>query len=62
MECMYTMYMFRNKKEKEGWLANGDNVLTIYKMKEKPTIRKEIKFDKEIQKVFYNEKMLRLNL
>lgn len=40
----------------EDALAIGDNVLTIYKMKEKPTIRKEIKFDKEIQKVFYNEK------
>ena len=40
----------------EDAIAIGDNVLTIYKMKEKPTIRKEIKFDKEIQKVFYNEK------
>ena len=40
----------------EDAIAIGDNVLTIYKMKEKPTIRKEIKFDKEIQKVFYTEK------
>lgn len=44
----------------EDAIAIGDNVLTIYKMKEKPTIRKEIKFDKEIQKVFYNEKYVGL--
>lgn len=44
----------------EDAIAIGDNVLTIYKMKEKPTIRKEIKFDKEIQKVFYNEKYIGL--
>lgn len=44
----------------EDTIAIGDNVLTIYKMKEKPTIRKEIKFDKEIQKVFYNEKYVGL--
>lgn len=37
-------------------IAIGDNVLSIYKMREKPTLRKEITFDKEIQKVFYNEK------
>ena len=44
----------------EDAIAIGDNVLTIYKMKEKPTIRKERKFDKEIQKVFYNEKYVGL--
>lgn len=44
----------------EDAIAIGDNVLTIYKMKEKPTIRKKIKFDKEIQKVFYNEKYVGL--
>lgn len=44
----------------EDAIAIGDNVLTIYKMKEKPTNRKEIKFDKEIQKVFYNEKYVGL--
>ena len=44
----------------EDAIAIGDNVITIYKMKEKPTIRKEIKFDKEIQKVFYNEKYVGL--
>ena len=44
----------------EDAIAIGDNVLTIYKMKEKPTIRKEIKFDKEIQKVLYNEKYVGL--
>ena len=44
----------------EDAIAIGDNVLTIYKMKEKPTIRKEIKFDKEIQKVFYSEKYVGL--
>lgn len=44
----------------EDAIAIGDNVLAIYKMKEKPTIRKEIKFDKEIQKVFYNEKYVGL--
>ena len=44
----------------EDAIEIGDNVLTIYKMKEKPTIRKEIKFDKEIQKVFYNEKYVGL--
>lgn len=44
----------------EDAIAIGDNVLTIYKMKEKPTIRKEIKFNKEIQKVFYNEKYVGL--
>ena len=46
----------------EDAIAIGDNVLTIYKMKEKPTIRKEIKFDKEIQKVFYNEKYVGLHI
>lgn len=50
------VYFVSNEDE----IAIGDNVLTIYKMKEKPTIRKEIKFDKEIQKVFYNEKYVGL--
>lgn len=34
--------------------------LLYIRWKEKPTIRKEIKFDKEIQKVFYNEKYVGL--
>lgn len=36
-------------------IAIGDNVLSIYRMREKPTLRKEIAFNKEIQKIFYNE-------
>ena len=51
-----TVYFVSN----EDAIAIGDNVLTIYKMKEKPTIKKEKKFNKEIQKVFYNEKYVGL--
>lgn len=36
-------------------VAVGDNLLSTYKMKEKPNLKKEIKFKDEIRKVFYNE-------
>ena len=36
-------------------VAVGDNVLSIYNMKDKPNLKKEIKFKDEIHKVFYDE-------
>lgn len=39
-------------------VAIGDNIMTIYSMKKKPSIIKEIEFNQEIKKVFYNEKYI----
>lgn len=36
-------------------VAVGENILTIYKMKSKPSLQKEVSFKDEIQKVFYSE-------
>lgn len=36
-------------------IAVGENILSIYKMKSKPSIQKEVSFKDEIQKVFYSE-------
>lgn len=36
-------------------IAVGEDVLSIYKMKDKPSLKREIKFKDEIQKVFYSE-------
>lgn len=36
-------------------IALGDNKLSIFKMKEKPSLEHEIEINDEIQKVFYNE-------
>ena len=36
-------------------IAIGENVLSIYKMKDKPELKKEIALKDEIQKVFFNE-------
>lgn len=36
-------------------VAVGENVLSIYKMKNKPELKEEINFKDEIHKVFYNE-------
>lgn len=37
-------------------IAIGENVLSIYKMKDKPDLREEVELKDEIEKVFYNEK------
>ncbi|MFQ9516304.1 MAG: DUF5711 family protein [Eubacterium sp.] len=36
-------------------IAVGENVLSIYKMKNKPTLKKEVNFNDEVHKVFYDE-------
>lgn len=36
-------------------IAVGEDILSIYKMKDKPNLKKEIEFKDEIQKVFYSE-------
>jgi hypothetical protein len=41
-------------------IAVGENVLSIYKMKNKPDLQKEVSFSDEVQKVFYNEKYVGL--
>lgn len=44
----------------EDVIAVGENVLTTFNMTNIPELRKEIKFEEEIQKVFYNEKYVGL--
>ncbi|WP_302626332.1 DUF5711 family protein [uncultured Eubacterium sp.] len=39
-------------------IAIGENLLSIYSMKEKPSLKEEIKFKDEIQKVFYSDKYI----
>jgi len=36
-------------------VAFGDDIISIYKMREKPTLEEELEFDQEINKIFYNE-------
>lgn len=42
---------FVNNNTAVAW---GDNMFTIYKMKEKPSIVKEIKFDDKVKSIFYS--------
>lgn len=37
-------------------VAFGDNMFTIYSMKQKPKITYELEFDRDIKKIFYSEK------
>lgn len=39
-------------------VAFGDDKLTVYKMKEKPSIKEEIELDEKIQSIFYSEKYI----
>lgn len=39
-------------------IAIGENLLSIYSMKEKSSLKEEIKFKDEIQKVFYSDKYI----
>lgn len=39
-------------------VAVGDDVMSIYKMREKPSLEEEIEISGEIKKVFYNEKYI----
>lgn len=39
-------------------VAVGDDIVSIYKMREKPSLEKEIKISDEIKKIFYNEKYI----
>lgn len=39
-------------------VAAGENVLSIYNMKKKPSLKKELKFKDEIEKVFYSNKYI----
>lgn len=41
-------------------IAIGEDVLSIYKMKDKPYLKEEIELKDEIQKVFYNEEYIGL--
>lgn len=41
-------------------IAIGEDVLSIYKMKDKPDLKEEIELKDEIQKVFYNEEYIGL--
>ncbi|MBE5957526.1 MAG: hypothetical protein E7254_01515 [Lachnospiraceae bacterium] len=41
-------------------IAVGDNILSIYKMREKPVVQEEIKIKKEIKKLFYNSEYIGL--
>lgn len=43
---------FVNNNTAVAW---GDNMFTIYKMKEKPSIIKEIEFDEKVKSIFYSE-------
>jgi hypothetical protein len=39
-------------------IAVGENVLSIYSMKDKPSLKEELKFKDEIEKVFYGNKYI----
>lgn len=47
----------RFMSEKDA-IAVGEDVLSIYTMKDKPSLKKEIKFQDEIQKVFYGDEYI----
>lgn len=39
-------------------IAVGENILSIYSMKKKPSLKKELKFKDEIEKVFFSDKYI----